>query len=169
MSRVAKYLAAYQSFHTKCITQITHFIGVPLIIFALLILFGWVHVRVPNLFDMPLAWLLTLIVLIYYFFLDITLAAAMTVFLVLLNLLAAYFSQPVPTWHAGKIFIITFVLGWALQFIGHIFESKKPAFLSNLKHLIIAPLFLMAELFFCCGWKKDLQIKMAEAQQKAIL
>jgi len=42
-----------------------------------------------------------------------------------------------------KIGLALFVLGWILQFIGHAFEGKPPAFLSNPKYLIIGPLWLV--------------------------
>ena len=50
-----------------------------------------------------------------------------------------------------------FVLGWVLQFIGHYFEGKKPAFVDDLVGLLIGPLFVMAELLFLLGFAKSLQ------------
>ncbi|TAH37453.1 MAG: DUF962 domain-containing protein [Planctomycetota bacterium] len=38
-----------------------------------------------------------------------------------------------------------FVLGWILQFLGHIrYEKKSPAFFTNLRHLLIGPLWVFA-------------------------
>ena len=156
----ASDLKAYHQFHTKLITKITHFIGIPLILFSTLLFFGWIHIRVPNIFDLPMAWLLSLIIGVYYLFLDFILGATMAIVLVLLNLISGYFSQPVPTMLGLKIFLITFILGWILQFIGHLFESKKPAFLSSIKALLIAPIYLVAEVYFHFGMKKELQEKM---------
>jgi uncharacterized membrane protein YGL010W len=34
-----------------------------------------------------------------------------------------------------------FVFGWILQFIGHVFEGKPPAFFSNPIHLFVGPLW----------------------------
>lgn len=48
--------------------------------------------------------------------------------------------MPVP------VLILIFVLGWVLQFIGHFrYEKKSPAFLSNIRHLLIGPLWIFAQ------------------------
>jgi uncharacterized membrane protein YGL010W len=46
-----------------------------------------------------------------------------------------------------KIGLGLFVLGWILQFIGHAFEGKAPAFFSNPKYLIIGPMWLIQKGF----------------------
>jgi len=38
--------------------------------------------------------------------------------------------------------IALFLLGWVFQFIGHAYEGKKPAFLKNLLHLLVGPLWI---------------------------
>ena len=43
------------------------------------------------------------------------------------------------------------VAGWAIQFIGHAFEGKKPAFVDDLVGLLIGPLFIVAEAGFAFG------------------
>lgn len=40
-----------------------------------------------------------------------------------------------------------FVLGWILQFVGHIFEGNQPAFFKNPIYLIIGPLWWFKKLF----------------------
>src|SRR5690606_12986311 len=44
-----------------------------------------------------------------------------------------------------------FVVGWIIQFIGHYFEGRKPAFLDDISGLIIGPLFVVVELGFMLG------------------
>jgi uncharacterized membrane protein YGL010W len=40
--------------------------------------------------------------------------------------------------------IVLFVLGWIFQFIGHsVYEKKQPAFVRNLVHLLIGPLWIL--------------------------
>jgi uncharacterized membrane protein YGL010W len=48
-------------------------------------------------------------------------------------------------WIYGGVF---FVVGWAIQAVGHIFEGKKPAFVDDVIGLLIGPLFVVAELAF---------------------
>jgi uncharacterized membrane protein YGL010W len=46
-----------------------------------------------------------------------------------------------------KIGLGLFILGWILQFIGHAFEGKPPAFFSNPIHLLVGPLWWFKKLF----------------------
>lgn len=39
-----------------------------------------------------------------------------------------------------------FVVGWIFQFVGHRFEGRSPAFLKNLLHLLVGPLWILAEV-----------------------
>lgn len=50
-----------------------------------------------------------------------------------------------------------FVAGWALQFWGHRFEGMKPAFYDDARQLLIGPLFVCAEVFFLFGAKPALR------------
>lgn len=160
MRALAKNLAIYKNFHTKLITEITHYIGIPLVIFALMIIFSWVHVKVPNAFDTTLAWLLTALVIIYYLFLDLIIGATLSLILIILNFIAGYITHNEPSWHSFEIFIVIFVVGLIFLALGHLFESKRPALMSNLKYALIGPIYLTAEVFFCLGFKKNLQQEM---------
>jgi len=51
-----------------------------------------------------------------------------------------------------------FVLGWIIQFVGHYFEGRKPAFVDDLTGLIIGPLFVAAELGFMLGLREPLRL-----------
>jgi uncharacterized membrane protein YGL010W len=49
------------------------------------------------------------------------------------------------------------VIGWAIQFVGHYFEGKKPAFVDDIMGLMIGPLFVAAELAFLLGLRQELK------------
>jgi len=57
-----------------------------------------------------------------------------------------------------------FLVGWIIQFLGHYFEGRKPAFVDDLIGLLIGPLFIVAELSFFLGLRKDVE---AAVTQKA--
>ncbi len=40
-----------------------------------------------------------------------------------------------------------FVLGWVLQFVGHWFEGKPPAFLSDARYLVVGPYWWVKKFF----------------------
>ena len=44
-----------------------------------------------------------------------------------------------------------FLVGWVIQFVGHYFEGRKPAFLDDVMGLAIGPLFVVAEVLFMLG------------------
>ena len=50
-----------------------------------------------------------------------------------------------------------FVLGWAIQFLGHYYEGKKPAFVDDLMGLLVGPLFLVAEAAFHFNMRIDVR------------
>ena len=57
-----------------------------------------------------------------------------------------------------------FIAGWLIQFVGHWYEGKKPAFVDDLIGLLVGPMFVVAELLFALGWGKDL---LAEIERRA--
>jgi uncharacterized membrane protein YGL010W len=50
-----------------------------------------------------------------------------------------------------------FFVGWVIQFIGHYFEGKKPAFVDDLVGLLVGPLFVVAEVAFALGLRAELE------------
>lgn len=160
MKTLAEQLSVYKTYHTQRVTKITHYIGVPFLVFALLIFLGWIHISVPTIFNINLAWVGVVALLIYYFMLDIYLAAGVAVILLLLTVLAEFVSQPIITRPGLITWIVCLVIGIAAQVYGHIYEKKKPAFLDSFSLALIAPIYLFAELMFELGYRKELQAEV---------
>ncbi len=158
----------YAGYHQNITTRYTHLAGVPLIILSVMILLGFIKIVMPGVFSITLACLATLGVLIYYFRLNWKLALALTPILIVLLLFADLFSHNGPTKLGVWAFIITFIVGWALQLYGHYIEGKKPAFMDNLSQALIAPLFLTAELFFMAGYMKSLKEQIYGANMEPV-
>ena len=57
-----------------------------------------------------------------------------------------------------------FALGWVIQFIGHWYEGRKPAFVDDVIGLVVAPMFIVAEAMFMLGWNKPL---LSEIERRA--
>lgn len=157
MRSLAELMSVYERHHHKTITKLTHFIGVPMIVLAIAILFAMIN---PF-----LAWAVAIILLIYYAVLDLTLSMVTALFLLPIIWYATHFTQ----YHSGIspliAFISLFIVGWAAQFIGHYFEGNRPAFMENLFQLFVAPIFLVAEIVFLLGFKKELQKNIAKLIQ----
>jgi len=44
---------------------------------------------------------------------------------------------------SSALLVILFLVGWIFQFVGHIvYENKSPAFLKNLEHFFVGPLWI---------------------------
>jgi uncharacterized membrane protein YGL010W len=50
-----------------------------------------------------------------------------------------------------------FVIGWVIQFVGHHYEGRKPAFVDDVTGLIVGPLFVVVELAFLLGLRRELK------------
>jgi uncharacterized membrane protein YGL010W len=146
-------MSFYLRYHRHPKNKLTHFFGVPLIMFSLFVLLGLVRLPLGEV-SVSAASVLAIAVLAYYFRLDAVLAVAMTLFTAVLLVAANRVSAlGMPT--ALAVFGVTFVAGWILQLVGHAFEGKRPALVDNFFQVLIAPIFLMAEVFFAFGYKRE--------------
>ena len=155
MKTLDEQMAVYAAYHRKPWNRLTHFIGVPAIVFALLIPMSWV----PIGGDVTLAHLFLAVVLAYYFLLDVPLAIATTVATCIL-LYAAQLAAGTGVASGWTWFGIFFVGGWVFQLAGHAFEGRRPALADNCFQIFIAPIFLVAEAFFALGLKRDVREKV---------
>jgi uncharacterized membrane protein YGL010W len=55
-------------------------------------------------------------------------------------------SLPLFFWN-WKIALGLFIFGWILQFIGHAFEGKPPAFFKNPIYLFVGPIWVVKKFF----------------------
>jgi uncharacterized membrane protein YGL010W len=158
----------YAGYHQNSTTRNTHMAGVPLVILSLMILLGFVKIVIPGVYESNLACLATLVLLVYYFRLNWQLTLALTPILIVLLWIASWFNHDGPTSLGIWAFIITFFVGWGLQLYGHYIHKKKPALMDSIDAILIAPLYLVAELFFLAGYMHSLkeQINGPEKQER---
>jgi len=142
---LADWFALYQQSHQNPANQRMHFLCVPLIVFSIVGLLylvplpgyqvQWWNVSLPTL----------IVALVFY------LRCSWTVFLVmgfyfLMNfaLLIAWYN-----YHPASVLpscVGIFLLAWIGQFIGHIWEGKKPSFFQDLFFLLIGPAWVIQKL-----------------------
>lgn len=156
----------YASYHTQPITRYTHYVGIPLIVFSSLIFLGFFRFVITGVFNIDFGWIFTLVLLAYYFRLEWRLALTITPILILFNYLAGLLSNQGPSSTSVWTFVILFLIGWACQLGGHLVEKKRPALMDNLSQAWIAPLFLIAELYFYFGKFYQLQSEIYEDNVK---
>ncbi|MBI1943582.1 MAG: DUF962 domain-containing protein [Betaproteobacteria bacterium] len=163
MKSLEEQMSFYAAYHQDSRNKLTHFIGVPAIIFGLFIALGWLRVDLGGV-TLSAALLLAAVVMVWYFMLDVPLALAMLA----INGLLLYFADQIavqPITVGAVWFLVFFGGGWVLQLIGHVFEGRKPALVDNFFQVFVAPIFLAAEVFFALGYKPRLH----EAVQKRAL
>ena len=51
----------------------------------------------------------------------------------------------------GVLGLGVFFLGWVIQFIGHWFEGRKPAFVDDVVGLLVGPMFVVGEVLMALG------------------
>ena len=155
MKTLTDHLTQYAAYHRDQRNIITHFIGIPLIVVAVAILLSRPGLMVNGLWISP-ALAVAIVAAIFYLKLDSALGASMTLLLALCVWLGMYCAQLSTgawlTWGIGS-----FIVGWIIQFIGHYYEGRKPAFVDDIMGLAIGPLFVVAELAFLCGLRKPLE------------
>ena len=155
MKTLAEHMAFYGCYHRDRRNRLTHFVGVPAIIFAVLIPLSLGTVTLGG-FDATPAMIWAVVMTLYYIKLDVAIGLAMGLLFVPLlwaaGAVAAHGTLP-----ALEIFAAVFVAGWIVQLIGHWFEGNKPALTANLFQTLVSPIFLTAELFFALGLKHGLQ------------
>ncbi|HEY7674663.1 MAG TPA: Mpo1-like protein [Burkholderiales bacterium] len=155
MKTLEEQMAVYAAYHRNRWNKLTHFIGVLAIIFAILIPMAWVSLGT----GLNLARLFVAAVLIYYFLLDAALALAMMAVVAALLYLAERVAT-MSAWAGWTCFAAFFVGGWIFQLVGHVFEGRKPALMDNLFQIFVAPIFLVAEIFFALGLKREVQERL---------
>ena len=160
MKPLADQLAQYAGYHRDSRNILTHIIGIPLIVLAVATLLSRPSIGIGH-FALSPAMPAAAITAIFYLRLDIRFGITMTLLLGL-GIWAASRLAALSTslWLAFGLGL--FLLGWIIQFIGHYYEGRKPAFLDDLIGLAIGPLFVVAELGFLLGLRKDLRLAVEE-------
>lgn len=130
MSQLQNDFDDYSQEHRTPGNKICHQIGIPLITVTLLGLLSRVGIE-----GFDLGMLLLSLAIGWYLKLEWRLGLPFAFVAIGAYFLGKGLSLPVQ-W-AG------FVLGWVFQFIGHgIYEKKRPAFVRNLRHVLIGPLWI---------------------------
>jgi uncharacterized membrane protein YGL010W len=155
MLTLKQQMQSYGAYHRDPRNKMTHFVGVPLVTFSLFLFLGWFRFVHPEYLPITAATLFYLGVTIYYFRLDWRIALIQFPFTMTLLLLADWIARQ---WMSLSLslFLVSFVLGWIIQLVGHAMEGRRPALADNILQIFNAPLFLTIEALAMMGLRKDL-------------
>jgi uncharacterized membrane protein YGL010W len=146
-------MVQYAHYHRDRRNIATHLAGIPLIFMSVGVLVLGPAWSVAG-HTLTLAWALWALTSLWYLSRgDVLLGAATS----LVNGVLIAVAHEVPpiaqalglaVWQAG---LGLFFIGWVLQFIGHYFEGRKPAFVDDLVGLLVGPMFVVGEVLMSLG------------------
>lgn len=155
MRKANDLLVQYATYHRDRRNIATHFVGIPLIVFAVGVLLARPELGTGTVSLTPgwIAWGLATLWYLTRGQLVVGIAVSLLNAL-LLALGHAVAAGSVAQWLGWGIG--SFLLGWVVQFVGHYYEGRKPAFVDDLSGLLIGPMFVAAELLFAMGYCRQL-------------
>jgi uncharacterized membrane protein YGL010W len=147
-----RQLATYASYHRDERNRATHFIGIPAIVFSILVPLALVEVA-----GVSAAVVVAVVALIGWIALDRNIGIAMIAMMLPMWLVAEWIARSYGSGTAWIVFAIFFIGGWAFQLVGHVWEGRRPALADNLFQAFIGPMFIMAEVLMALGLRQDLK------------
>jgi uncharacterized membrane protein YGL010W len=156
MRSATDLLSQYATCHRDRRNIASHFIGIPMIVFSVGMLLARPVFALWGVTLSP-AWIAFALATLWYLSRGIpSLGVAVSTAVGLLLLLAERVADGITVasmlaWGFGF-----FVVGWVIQFVGHWYEGKKPAFVDDILGLLVGPMFVTAEAMFALGWNKPL-------------
>ncbi len=154
MRKIDLLLDEYGESHENRLNKLIHWICVPVIVWTVVALI-W-SIPFPWKFGsgiVPVNWAVIALVLaqVYYFSLSRRLGMGLLLYNLAMLWLTATIEQASP-WPLWQVALAVFVLAWIGQFIGHIFEGKRPSFFKDVQFLLIGPAWLMSFVFKKIGY-----------------
>jgi uncharacterized membrane protein YGL010W len=136
MTKLDSLFDDYASYHRTTGNKWFHRFGIPLIMLSLFGMLARVPLITVNSLHVDLAVVLIFAASVYYLALDWKLGLGMLAFSNIMYIAGA--ALPL------SVNIVLFILGWIFQFIGHsVYEKRQPAFVRNLVHLLVGPLWIL--------------------------
>ena len=149
MQNINALLDEYGDSHENRANKFIHWICVPVIVWTVVALL-W---SIPFPLSLQIVWipvnwatLALVLVQIYYFRLSFKLGLGLLAYNVLMIWITVWVMAVSP-WPLWQVALAVFVLAWIGQFIGHVFEGKRPSFFKDLQFLLIGPAWLMSFIY----------------------
>jgi uncharacterized membrane protein YGL010W len=160
-----RQLAAYAQYHRNPHNCLTHFVGVPMLFLAVILPLEALRIPIDH-HQVPLAMILTLPAIVGWILLDFGVGAMLLLLLCPLFVIAALINR-----HGLSLMwwttTLLFVVGWLFQLLGHsVFEGRRPAFMDDLSHTLIGPMFVVAKLLVSLGLRNDLAPFLSEERRE---
>ncbi len=145
---IHQWISDYGVSHQNPINKKIHWICVPLIMFTLLGLLSLVKI-----YNVNLAYLIIAFALFFYLRLSTPISIGMFIISVAQLGFIFYIEMLFLDIHLIYIYLLTFIIAWVGQFIGHKIEGQKPSFFEDLQFLLIGPAWLISFIYKKIGIK----------------
>lgn len=156
-----RQLAVYVEYHRDPWNCAMHVVGILLLFTGAVLPLTLVKIPLFG-FEVSLAVILALPVLVYWLLLDAALGAGILAVAVVLFSIASTIAAQTGTPTMWMIFGTLVVLGLAAQTIGHkVFEGREASLFTFPSHLLLGPMFVMAKLYIALGFRRDLAAILA--------
>jgi uncharacterized membrane protein YGL010W len=149
------WLDSYSADHQNPINQRLHWLCVPPIVWSAVALL-WT-IPVPARFLQPGAWSVLVMVLAFawYWRRSHRLGLALLLAFALLAVFTGFLFNRLGAVNLRWLALAVFVVAWIGQFVGHMFEGRRPSFFTDLSYLLVGPAWLMEKLLRRLGFKSS--------------
>ena len=155
MNPLIAQLGKYAAYHRDPRNIATHFVGVPMIVLAVTSFLSRPGFELFGLALSPV-WFVLAAVAVFYLRLDVRFGLTMMALFSLSAFISSFIAaQTTLVWLVASAGL--FIVGWTIQFVGHYYEGKKPAFVDDLVGLLLGPLFVTAEVGFAIGLRREVK------------
>ena len=143
------WLNEYSLYHKNQTNKVIHWFCIPLIMLSLFGLLSIPNIQInisSSIYNINLSYILIILATIFYVRLSLTITVGMLLISAGLVSIVDYLH----TYSKNQLFylyLILFIFSWAIQFIGHKIEGKKPSFVKDLKFLLIGPAWLLSFIY----------------------
>ncbi|WP_044559638.1 DUF962 domain-containing protein [Azospirillum sp. B4] len=145
-------MAMYTTYHRDSRNKATHAVGIPLIVFSVVLACTLVPVaEVAGFGTVTLGLALSVMVWALWIALNRPVGLALGLLVVPSVLLSAWLTERLDAGAVRWLALGLFVSGWVFQLVGHAFEGRKPALVDNLFQALIGPMFVATEGLMALG------------------
>ncbi|MBL8326685.1 MAG: DUF962 domain-containing protein [Rubrivivax sp.] len=161
-------LAQYARHHRDRRNIATHLVGIPMVLFAAATLLSRGVVQLGG-EKVSFAWLALAAFSLWALSRGQLALGAATVLFTAALVWAAHglAGLGLAPWLAAGVGL--FVAGWALQFVGHYYEGRRPASADDAVGLLVGPMFVVLELLVMAGFCRGLMARIEQAAGPTML
>ena len=152
-----RQLAIYARYHCTAGNCALHWLGIPAIFFAVLVILALRLVPIGD-HGISAGTLLLIPAVMLWLALDVGTGSVLLVMVAPLAATAEWVARTGSITLALSIALAFFAAGWLCLIVGHVvFEGRRPAFVADVRLMFIGPMFIVAKALVALGVRADLE------------